>query len=107
MGTLRGWIGVVAGIVVVFNLVDAMFTLAYTHLGLAREANPLLEQTLADSPLRFMIIKLGLVSMGVTLLWRLRDRRAAVAGLVVSGTAYALLVGYHLSEVSQLVALAP
>jgi Domain of unknown function (DUF5658) len=106
MGTRRSWLGVVAASVVVFNLVDAVFTLVYTHLGVAREANPLLEQVLAESPVRFMIIKLGLVSLGVALLWRVRHRRAAVVGLVASGAAYTGLVLYHLSEVPQLMAMA-
>jgi Domain of unknown function (DUF5658) len=107
MSDMRGWLGVVATGVVVFNLIDAMFTLVYTHLGLAQEANPLLQQVLAESPLRFMLIKLGLVSLGVALLWRARHRRTAVIGLVASGAMYSWLILYHLSAVPQLVAAAP
>ncbi|MEZ4362166.1 MAG: DUF5658 family protein [Kofleriaceae bacterium] len=101
------WLGVVAAAVVIGNLLDAVFTLIYTHVGLAEEANPLLRAVLADSPVRFMLVKLGLVSMGVALLWRLRRRRSAVAGLVTAGAAYVWLVVYHLSAVSALVAIAP
>ena len=103
MDSRRRWLHRIAVGVVICNLVDAVFTILYTDLGLAREANPLLEQVLADSPLLFMVIKLALVSMGVALLWRLRHRRAAAAGLVASGAAYCWLIVYHLSAASHLV----
>lgn len=92
--------------VLVGNVLDAMFTIIYTDLGVAQEANPLLGPALEDSPLLFMVIKLGLVSMGVTLLWRLRHRRAAVAGLIAAAATYSWLLGYHLSGVPHLVAVA-
>ena len=107
MRTHRGWLGGVAAAVVILNLLDAMFTLVYTDLGLAEEANPLLRQALTESPLRFVLIKLGLVSAGVALLWRLRHRRTAAIGLIATGAAYAWLLVVHLSAVPQLVALAP
>ncbi len=88
-----------AAAVVICNVIDAVFTIIYTDLGLAREANPLLSSALADSPLLFMLIKLALVSMGVLLLWRLRHRRTAAAGLIASGAAYSWLIIYHLSAV--------
>lgn len=92
----------VAAAVLVLNLVDAMFTLIYTRVGVATEANPLMAQALAASPLAFMAAKLALVSLGVALLWRLRARRAAVAGLIAAGTAYTGLLLYHLSAVHHL-----
>lgn len=102
----RAWLAPVAAAVVVLNLLDAVFTLVYTGVGLAQEANPLLEQVLAESPLHFVLVKLGLVSMGVGLLWRLRHRRTAAVGLVATGAAYSWLLLYHLSAVPQLVAAA-
>jgi len=92
----------VAGAVVVLNLLDAIFTLLYTSVGIATEANPLMDRALATSPIAFMLAKLALVSLGVWLLWRLRARRSAVAGLIVVGSAYAGLVLYHLSAVHHL-----
>jgi hypothetical protein len=102
MDSRRRWLHRIAVGVVICNLIDAVFTILYTDLGLAREANPLLEPALADSPLLFMLIKLSLVSMGVALLWRLRHRRAAAAGLIASGAAYCWLIAYHLSAAPQL-----
>ena len=94
---------VAAGFVVVLNLLDAMFTVAYTHAGVATEANPLMERFLAASPVLFMIAKLALVSMGVLVLWRLRHHRSARFGLVATGAVYVLLLGYHLSAAKHLV----
>ena len=95
-----------AAAIVILNLADAMFTLLFTASGAAEEANPLMADALS-SPMRFMIVKLSLVSLGVLLLWRLRARRAAALGLVGSALAYSSLLLYHLSEAHQLVALAP
>lgn len=91
-----------AGAVIVLNLVDAIFTILYTRFGVATEANPLMDQVLSSGPLVFMITKLSLVSLGVYLLWRLRHRRSAVAGLVAVGSAYVWLLVHHLSAVHYL-----
>lgn len=91
-----------AGFVVVLNLLDAMFTLVYTRTGLATESNPLMDQVLAASPVLFMMAKLALVSLGVLVLWRLRERRAARFGLLATAGAYTTLLAYHLSGVEHL-----
>jgi hypothetical protein len=65
-----------------------------------------MDRVLAHSPVGFMTIKIALVSCGVLLLWRLRQRRAAVVGMVASAMAYSTLLVYHLSEAHRLVALA-
>jgi hypothetical protein len=102
----RGRLMVVAGAVVVLNLLDAIFTILYTHVGMATESNPLMLQVLRASPVVFMLAKLGLVSLGVLLLWRLRHRRIAVAGLIAASTAYVMLLAYHLSAVPQALQIA-
>jgi len=92
--------------VVVLNLLDAIFTILYTHVGMATESNPLMQQVLRASPVVFMLAKLGLVSLGVLLLWRLRHRWTAAAGLVGASTAYVVLVLYHLSAVPEALQIA-
>ena len=93
-----------AGAVVILNLLDAIFTLTYTSSGLATEANPVMAVALAASPVTFMIAKLALVSVCVLVLWRMRHRRTAVAGLVGATVTYTTLLLYHLSAVPYLVA---
>ena len=93
-----------AMIVVILNLVDAIFTLAYTSAGLATEANPIMDFALAKSPVVFMVFKLAIVSGGVFVLWRLRHRRAAAFGMMSSTAVYCSLLVYHLTAAHQLVA---
>jgi hypothetical protein len=93
----------VAAAIVLFNLVDALFTLVYLQAGVAREANPLMTTAFGGGAVGFMVIKLALVSLSVGLLFRLRHRRSAASALVVTAVAYASLVAYHLSEVPRLV----
>jgi hypothetical protein len=99
------WLLGVGAAVVILNLLDAIFTLIYTRTGLAIESNPLMDRVLGTSPVLFMVAKLCLVSLGVLLLWRLRERRAARVGLVATGAAYVVLLGYHLSAVERLLQL--
>ena len=49
-----------------------------------------------------MLAKLSLVSLGVLVLWRLRERRTARFGLLATASAYTLLLCYHLSGVEHL-----
>jgi hypothetical protein len=104
--TARPIVATAAAVIIVLNLVDAVFTLLYTGVGLASEGNPLMDQVLRESPTMFMAVKLALVSLGVLMLWRLRQRRAAAVGLVASAGAYSMLALYHLSEAHRLVAIA-
>ena len=90
--------------VVVLNLLDAVFTLWWVELGIATEANVLLCGILDSSAVAFMAVKLALVSLGVLLLWRERERRLAVIGLVVCMAAYNALLIYHLGIVAVTVA---
>ena len=87
---------VVVVALVVLNLLDAVFTLVWVEAGIAKEANLLLEGILSQSAIGFMLVKMALVSLGVLLLWRHRDRRLAVAGLALACFAYSSLLVYHL-----------
>ncbi|MBW2732754.1 MAG: hypothetical protein JRH20_10215 [Deltaproteobacteria bacterium] len=80
----------------ILNLLDGMFTLFAVKAGLAIEANPLMADLLAQSPMQFMLSKLALVSGGIFLLWRLRERKLAVVGSVCSFSVYCLIFFYHL-----------
>ena len=93
-----------AGVIVVLNLFDAIFTLIYTTTGLAREGNPFMQGVLAASPVVFMIAKLSLVSLCVLLLWRLGHRRIAMGAMIGAAAMYTIIIGYHLASVPLLVA---
>lgn len=95
-----------AGLVLVLNLLDAMWTLTYLEVGVADEANPLMARALHHGPVGFMLVKLALVSLSVLLLWRLRDRRSAVLALYSGAMAYAAIVAYHVVHAHHLLVAA-
>jgi hypothetical protein len=80
------------------NLIDTMITLRlYCHLG-AAESNPLCAWMLGVSPLLFMAVKIGTMSLGCWTLWMRRDRWwARVLGWVVC-IEYLAVAGYYVHE---------
>jgi hypothetical protein len=93
-----------ASAIVILNLLDGLFTVLFTNLGVATESNPIMKGALAVSPALFMATKLSLVSLGVLLLWRFGHRRSAMVALAGSAAMYAVVIGYHLTAATMLVA---
>jgi cytochrome bd-type quinol oxidase subunit 2 len=91
-----------ASIVIVLNMLDAVWTLTFVRIGAANEGNPLMDQALEHGPLWFMLAKLTLVSLSVMLLWRLRHRRSATVGLFSAALTYLVICGYHVSQAHHL-----
>ncbi len=81
---------------VIFNLFDAGFTLIWVLAGHAVEANPLMASALDFGPVPFMIAKIAVVNLGLTILW-IRRRRTWVrfAALGVFGV-YSYVIMIHL-----------
>jgi len=97
------WLHGIVKTVLILNLIDALFTLLWIFSGLAREANPFLEQLVIENPVTFAIAKLTLVGMGSLLLWRLRERASAVIGIFVAFLAYYLVLLWHIRFLGLLV----
>jgi hypothetical protein len=91
------WLHGIVCVVLVLNLVDAVFTLLWVGAGLARELNPLLAHLVRQYPVGFAVAKLGLVGLGSLLLWRLRHRPLAVVSIFCSFVVYYLVLLHHLS----------
>jgi Domain of unknown function (DUF5658) len=91
------WLHGIVAVLLVLNLVDAVFTLFWVGSGFAREANALLEPLVLDHPLLFVGAKLALVSLGSLLMWHWRERPAAVVGLFAAFLVYYLVLLHHLS----------
>jgi len=90
------WPALLLACTVLLNLVDAIATLVAVHFGSAVEANPLMAHLVQQTPILFMMAKLSLVSFGVVLLWRLRERRLARFATVVAMAAYAAVLLIHI-----------
>jgi hypothetical protein len=78
------------------NLLDALFTFTLLQLQLVVEANPFMRWMYEGSPLSFMVAKLGCVQLGFLLLWAHRHVAAAQIAMVAGATMYTAIVAYHL-----------
>jgi hypothetical protein len=111
LGALRSTPGVadsspafwLAASILVFNLIDGILTLAVVDAGLATEANPLMAASLGWGSVPFILVKTGLVSFGVYLLYLRRTHRLASAALVGLSAVYAAIVVYHINSIDALV----
>lgn len=97
------WSFWLAAAILVFNLLDGIMTLAVVHAGLASEANPLMATSLSWGGVPFMLVKTGLVSMGVYVLYLRRERLLGRAALVGLTAVYVAIIAYHANSVDALV----
>jgi hypothetical protein len=84
------------------NLLDALFTFTFLQLNVVSEANPLMRWAYDSSPMSFMLLKLSCVQLGVLLLWA--QRHLPVAGMAIRATAglYLAIVAYHMTLMAKL-----
>jgi hypothetical protein len=90
------WLLGILKALLLLNLLDAIFTLWWVGTGVAVEANALLRDLVVDHPVRFVLAKLGLVSLGSLLLWRLRQHPLAVIAIFGAFFVYYLVLLHHL-----------
>ena len=86
-----------AAALLIMNLLDGIFTLAAVQAGAASEANPIMSLPLELGSVWFILVKIGLVSAGVLLLWRARHRMLAHGAVIGLALVYTAVVVYHLS----------
>ncbi len=97
------WLNGIVKSVLVFNLLDGLFTLTWVQLGLADEANTLMRDLVNEQAVTFMMAKLTLVSLGSLALWRNRTHPLAVIAIFVAFLAYYLVLLYHLEFSSHVI----
>lgn len=81
----------------ILNLLDGIFTLVFLQLGVARELNPVMRMAYEASPLTFMLLKVGVVELGMLVLCLHRQYRFARWALSGGALMYAGIVVYHLA----------
>ncbi len=94
------WLLSIVKAILGLNLLDAIFTLTWINAGLAREANPLLDEVVVNHPVVFSVVKLSLVALGSLLLWHYRRRSLAVVGIFLAFLVYYFLLLYHIGFLS-------
>lgn len=97
------WAFWLAAMILVLNLLDGIMTLSVVHLGVAEEANPLMEAGLSWGGIPFILIKTSLVALGVHLLYNRRERPLANVALVGLTAVYGAIIVYHANSVDALV----
>ncbi len=90
--------------VLALNVADALFTLGYVTNGLAVEANPVMAHLLELHPVSFIVGKLGLVVLGLFVLWRNSHRPMAAAGILVLFLVYYVLLLTHIDGLGYITA---
>ena len=94
------WLHGFVKVVLILNLLDAVFTLIWVQAGFAQEANILLRDIVNHHPVMFCLVKTLLVSFGSWLLWRRRHHPLAVIGLFLGFMLYYSVLLYHLQFAS-------
>ena len=90
------WLHGILEVVLLLNLLDAIFTLIWVKTRLAEEANILLQSIVNERPVMFVLVKTTLVSLVVLLLWRQRHHPLAVVSVISVFLVYYWLLLYHL-----------
>jgi hypothetical protein len=82
--------------ILIFNVLDIIFTLFFVNLGFAVEANPFMLVALERGEIYFASLKLFLVSASVHLLWIFRKDKLAQIASLICFCVYSALMVYHL-----------
>lgn len=83
-------------ILIILNLLDAVFTIYGIEMGLIIETNPLMVEALEVGRLYFVVGKVALVNLGAWLLWRWLHYRLAQFCAVLGTVVYAGIFCWHL-----------
>jgi hypothetical protein len=86
----------------VLNAADLLLTHYVLWLGFATESNGIMRYFLHEGTLTATVFKIGMVSIGVLLLWRLRRRPTALAAAVLLTGVFAAVVAYQAAWVLSL-----
>ena len=97
------WLQNIVKVILIFNLIDALFTILWIYSGFANEANPLLAGLIKDYPAIFAAVKFALVGLGSFLLWRFRYRPLSIISIFLAFMTYYCLLLYHLRFIGRMI----
>lgn len=90
------WLYGIAKWILLFNLLDGIFTLVWVEYFDASELNVIMRDLVHQTPVLFMLAKLSLVSLGTLFLWRNRNNSLAVISLFLAFFSYYIVLLYHI-----------
>lgn len=83
------------GLLIAFNLIDAIVTVVFVRWFGAVELNPFMAHLLAFSPEAFIVVKLGYTGFAADLAWTHRNKPSVLAATFGVTVAYALNMCYQ------------
>ena len=86
----------------VLNVADLLLTHYVLWLGFAIEENGVMRYFLHEGTLTATVFKIGIVSVGALLLWRVRHRPAALVAAALLAAVFAAVVAYQAAWVLSL-----
>ncbi len=82
--------------IIIFCLLDAIFTILWLSTGLAIESNPFMGLLLDKSNLLFIIVKMALTYISVFILYKYRYTRKALITSRILAVLYLIIIIYHI-----------
>ena len=79
------------------NLADLLLTRYVLRLGFATESNAVMDYFIRQGHLAAGVFKLGIVTLGIALLWLLRRRAGVMLGAVLLTGVFAAVVAYQVA----------
>ena len=86
-------------LIAIFNLIDAVFTASLYKVGLIEEKNPIMQIFIEFNASFFIFFKVFLVSLACFWLWKRRDNKYAVLGIILCFITYFCLMLYFLHNI--------
>ncbi len=86
--------GIALVLIWLLNYIDGIFTIVWVQMGVAVEANPLMEG-LIDTPTTMLLVKTTLVTLGCFILWRFRAFGLSQLMITLALICYLLILALH------------
>jgi len=83
-------------VLVIFTLLDLLFTLFWVGSGLGSEANPLMAAAIDKSYLTFAMLKISLAYMGILILKKYEKIKIAFKVTIFAIIIYTMLMIWHM-----------
>jgi|TARA_R110000824_G_scaffold21150_4_gene79125 hypothetical protein len=83
-------------LVLILNILDAALTSFVISNAMAVEANPIMGAILEYGIVPFVVVKLGVISLSLRVLWVFKDRKLAQIGTAVCIVCYSCLILYFI-----------
>lgn len=87
-------------VLILFNMLDAIFTIVALKLGIAKESNPIMEFYTSNSYILFFLVKMLLVLLGCSILLKFKEKKfSQLAAFLLCGVYVWVFCKYHTTTI--------